>query len=261
MKVTLVIPIYNELDHLDTFLAQVDRASFGIPKELVFVDDCSTDGSGELLERYHFKSEIQRIRHSTNHGKGTALQAGIAAATGTIICIQDADNEYDLEDLARLIVPIINDKADVVYGSRFRQSTHTVHRTFHYLGNRFLTLLSNLFSGLYLTDMETCYKVFRADLIKNFRLESRRFGFEPEVTAKIARLRLRVLEYPISYYPRARIDGKKISWRDGVAAIWHIIRFNLLVSDAACFTEQLPARYIHAPGMPRQTLIGRDSVA
>jgi glycosyltransferase involved in cell wall biosynthesis len=261
MKVTLVIPIYNELDHLETFLAQVDRASFGIPKELVFVDDCSTDGSRELLERYPFKSEIQRIRHDTNHGKGTALQAGIAAATGTIICIQDADNEYDLEDLARLIVPIVNEKADVVYGSRFRGSTHTVHRTFHYLANRFLTLLSNLFSGLYLTDMETCYKVFRADLIKNFRLESRRFGFEPEVTAKIARLRLRVLEYPISYYPRARIDGKKISWRDGVAAVWHIIRFNLFVPNADCFTEELPARYIHAPGMPRQTLIGRDSVA
>ena len=109
--------------------------------------------------------------------------------------------------------------------------------------------------------METCYKVFRADLIKNFRLESRRFGFEPEVTAKISRLRLRVLEHPISYYPRARIDGKKISWRDGVAAVWHIIRFNLLVSDADCFTDQLPARYIHAPGRPRQTLLDRDSVA
>lgn len=261
MKVTLVIPIYNELDHLDTFLAQVDRASFDIPKELVFVDDCSTDGSRELLERYPFKSEVVRIRHDTNHGKGAALKMGIAAATGTIICIQDADNEYDLDDLARLIVPIMNDKADVVYGSRFRQSTHTVHRTFHYIANRLLTLLSNLFSGLYLTDMETCYKVFRADLIKNFRLESRRFGFEPEVTAKIARLRLRVLEYPISYYPRARIDGKKISWRDGVAAVWHVIRFNLLVADADCFTDDLPARYIHAPGMPRQTMIGRDSVA
>lgn len=260
-KLSLIIPIYNEAEHLDTFLPRVDGADFDVSKELVFVDDCSTDGSGKILEQYPFRSTVVLLRHARNQGKGSALQTGIAAATGTVICVQDADLEYDMGDLVRLIEPILGEQADVVYGSRFRKSTNTVHRTFHYLANRMLTFLSNVFSGLYLTDMETCYKVFRADLIKNFRLQSCRFGFEPEVTAKVARLRVRILEYPISYYPRSRHEGKKISWLDGVAAIWHIIRFNTLVLDADCFTADLPERYLPGRRAAARTLRKLDSVA
>lgn len=216
----------------------------GGERELVFVDDCSRDKSYEILKNHPFKSQVQILRNEVNRGKGASLHRGIDAATGEIIAIQDADFEYDARELKELLDRVRINKADVVYGSRFKKSSYAVHRTFHYMVNRILTLMSNALSGLYLTDMETCYKVFRADIIKNIQLESARFGFEPEITAKIARLKVRVEELPISYHPRSYLEGKKITWKDGVAAIKHIIYFNLFVSHKTYFKEGLPSKYI-----------------
>lgn len=245
---SLVIPIYNESDHLARFLEQIDALALPLAKELVFIDDCSTDGSAAILDAFQFKSRVVRLKHPVNQGKGAALRRGIEAASGTFIGIQDADFEYEPTDIPSLVQPLISGRADVVYGSRFSRSGHQVHRTLHYLVNRILTMLSNLLSGLYLSDMETCYKFFRADVIKNVLLESDRFGFEPEVTAKIARLKLRVMEFPISYFPRNYIEGKKITWKDGIAAVRHIFYFNLLVPHDRCFRSGLPQRYIPKGG-------------
>jgi glycosyltransferase involved in cell wall biosynthesis len=222
LKLSLIVPVYNEARHLKAFLQRIDGCPLPIEKELVIVDDCSTD---------------------VNQGKGTATHTGIARCTGDFIGVQDADFEYDPKDIPALLAPLIEDRADVVYGSRFRASGVQVHRTYHFLVNRFLTLLSNLCSGLYLTDMETCYKFFRADLLKNIVLESRRFGFEPEITAKLARLRLRVQELPISYYPRNYLHGKKITWKDGIAAVRHILYYNFWVKESQCFAPTLPEKY------------------
>lgn len=244
MKVSLIVPIYNEAEHLESFLRALDAIDLGVPTELVFVDDASRDGSSEILRAFRFVKPHVVIQHPENRGKGAALATGIARSSGDIVGIQDADFEYDLSDVPRLIEPLLTGKADVVYGSRFRKDSTQVHRTFHYLVNRGLTLLSNLLSGLYVSDMETCYKFFRADILKNIKLESKRFGFEPEVTAKISRLKCRIMELPISYYPRSYIDGKKITWRDGVAAVFHIARFNLFRSMEACFEPTIPQRYV-----------------
>jgi glycosyltransferase involved in cell wall biosynthesis len=243
MKVSLIIPVYNEASHLERFLQGVDALELGIPKELVIVDDCSRDGSRDILKAFAFRSETQLHFQEQNQGKGAALQLGFRAATGDIIVVQDADFEYDTGDLPALLRPVIQNQADVVYGSRFRKSGTQVHRTFHYLINRLLTLLSNFASGLYLSDMETCYKVFRAEIIRNLVLESKRFGFEPEVTAKIARLKVRVEELPIRYFPRNYLEGKKINWKDGVAALWHILRFNYFAKDEDRFLPSMPAKY------------------
>lgn len=248
MKVSLLIPIYNEAQHLQQFLQAIDQLQLAIAKELVFVDDCSTDGSKDILLNFSFKSEHQIIYHEVNQGKGSAIRTALAAATGDLIGVQDADFEYDTNDLPALLAPLIEGKADVVYGSRFKKSGPQVHRTFHYLINRFLTALSNLCCGLYLTDMETCYKFFKRDIIKNIRLESCRFGFEPEVTAKIARLRLRMFELPISYYPRNYLQGKKISWKDGVAAIRHIIFYSLIAKPDDYLSKSLPEKYLPKGG-------------
>ncbi len=244
MKLSLVIPVFNEVDHLEKFLELIDGIKFSIEKELVLVDDCSTDGSREILKNYQFKSEHILIEQKTNSGKGAALVTGIEKASGDIIGIQDADFEYDPSDITTLLLPLIEGKADVVYGSRFKATAPQVHRTVHYLVNRLLTILSNLLSGLYLSDMETCYKFFKSDVIKNIKLEASRFGFEPEVTAKIARLKLRVQELPVSYFPRNYLEGKKITWKDGVAAIRHIIYFNLFANHKDCFKNSLPQSYI-----------------
>jgi glycosyltransferase involved in cell wall biosynthesis len=227
-KISLVIPVFNEAPHLAELLAALDRVRLPLPCELVIVNDGSTDESSRIIRQFPFTSDVQIIDQPANLGKGAAVAAGIVRATGDIIGIQDADFEYRFDEIGRLIEPIIAGRADVVYGSRFSPGTPSASRGIHYLANRLLTCLSNLCSGLRLTDMETCYKFFKADIIKNVRLESQRYGFEPEVTAKIARLRLRLVELPISYAPRGRVDGKKIGWRDGVAAIWHILYFNLL---------------------------------
>lgn len=243
-KISLVVPIYNEARHLESFLRQLDQLDIGVPKELVFVDDCSKDESRAILDRFPFRSEHKIIHQPVNGGKGAALRTGIENASGAFIGIQDADFEYDMTDIAQLVSPLIADQCDIVYGSRFKKNASQVHRTFHYLINRFLTILSNALCGLYLTDMETCYKFFRADVIKNIQLTSDRFGFEPEVTAKIARLNVRVREYPISYHPRTYIEGKKITWKDGIAAIWHIVFFNLVASKKDFFKKTMDAKLI-----------------
>ena len=242
-KLSIIIPVYNEGDHLAEFLQRVDVLDLGIQKELIIIDDCSRDNSKDIVKSFPFTSKYLLIEKVKNEGKGSALRAGIQAATGTIIGIQDADFEYDMADLPRIIAPIMGGHADVVYGSRYKNST-LVHRTFHYLINKVLTTFSNLASGLYLSDMETCYKFFKADVIKPMTLETNRFGFEPEVTAKLARLKLRLAEVPISYFPRNYIEGKKITWKDGIAALGHIFRFNFMTPWNKCFTESLDKRYI-----------------
>jgi glycosyltransferase involved in cell wall biosynthesis len=240
LKVSLIIPVYNEELHLKRFLAEVDRCDLGIPKELVIIDDCSVDQSREIVENFSFHSEVKFVSTRSNCGKGAAIRTGIEMATGNIIGIQDADFEYSLKDIPKILDPILRGEADVVYGSRFKKSHYQVHRTYHYLVNRFLTILNNLLSGLYLTDMETCYKFFRADILKSIHLEADRFGFEPEITAKVARLKVRLMEVPISYFPRTYLEGKKITWRDGIAAIRHIIVFNLLRSPRKMFKSSMP---------------------
>ena len=242
-KISLIIPVFNEAPHLAKLLAAIDCVRLPRPCELVIVNDGSADQSSQILRQFPFKNDVLIIDQPANRGKGAAVAAGIARATGTVIGIQDADFEYDFNEIARLVEPIITGQADVVYGSRFTPGTPSPSRGIHYLANRILTCLSNLCSGLRLTDMETCYKFFRADVIKNVRLESRRYGFEPEVTAKIAHLDVRLVELPISYAPRSRGDGKKIGWRDGVAAIWHILYFNLLARRTGWFGKDLPTAF------------------
>lgn len=244
-KISLIIPVFNEAPHLARLLAAIDRVHLPLPCELVIVNDGSADGSSQIIRQFPFKNDAVIIDQPANRGKGAAVAAGIARATGTIVGIQDADFEYQFDDIARLVEPIISGRADVVYGSRFKQELPSAYRRTHRLANRALTLLSNLASGLRLTDMETCYKFFRADVIKNIRFQSRRYGFEPEVTAKIARLNVRLVELPISYSPRGRGEGKKITWRDGVAAIWHILYFNLLARRTGWFGKDLPTAFRH----------------
>ncbi len=244
---SLIVPIYNEAGHLKKFLEHIDKLSLGaeIQKEIVFIDDASKDDSLNILKNYSFSTEkIQIHSQNENQGKGAALHRGFEEATGDFIVVQDADFEYDSDDLHTLLRPLLAGKADVVYGSRFKKSGTQVHRTFHYLINRFLTMTSNALSGLYLTDMETCYKLFRSEIIKNINLESKRFGFEPEITAKVARLKLRVQEYGISYYPRNYMEGKKITWKDGVAALWHIVYFNVFANQNNFFKPSMPTKYI-----------------
>ncbi|EMY69363.1 glycosyltransferase family 2 protein [Leptospira vanthielii] len=243
-KTSLIIPIYNEAGHLLEFLEKVDALALPTKKELVFIDDASRDNSLEILQKYRFRSEHKILTQGKNQGKGAALHRGISEASGNIIIVQDADFEYDMDEIPMLIEPIAKGKADVVFGSRFKKDGRQVHRTFHYLINRILTILSNILSGLYLTDMETCYKAFRAEIIQNISLESKRFGFEPEITAKVARLKVKVQEFPISYYPRNYLEGKKITWKDGIAALRHIIFFNMFANKREFFSKSLPEKYI-----------------
>jgi glycosyltransferase involved in cell wall biosynthesis len=240
-KLTLVIPVYNEEKNLEPLLRILGEIHWPLRMEFLFVDDCSVDRSVEILEGLTTTyPEIRVIKKSRNEGKGSAVARGIAEASGEIIAIQDADLEYDPRDLLHLIQPIINNRADVVYGSRFRRDGHQVHRTYHRWINVFLTHVSNWCSGISLTDMESCYKVFRADVLKRFRLQTKRFGFEPEITAYVAKFPLRLQEFPVSYFPRTYLQGKKIGWKDGIAALWHIFRFNFLVSATECL---LPERH------------------
>jgi len=220
MKLSVVIPAYNEVRTIRDVLAKVRAAPFD--KEIVVVDDGSRDGTREFLASLK-DADVVVVLQPANAGKGAALRAGFQRATGDVVIIQDADLEYDPIDYPRLVQPILDDKADVVYGSRFGGETHRVLFFWHYVGNRFLTTLSNMFTNLNLTDMETGYKVFRRSCLSRLTLRSNRFGFEPEVTAKIARLQCRVYEVSISYHGRGYDAGKKITWKDGIAAIGCIV--------------------------------------
>jgi glycosyltransferase involved in cell wall biosynthesis len=228
MKLSVVIPVYNEAE---TIAAVVDRVRrVPIEKEIVAVDDCSTDATrARLAELAARGDDLRVILHDRNRGKGAALRTGFDAATGDVVIIQDADLEYDPFDYPRLLAPIVEGRADVVYGSRFAGGeSHRVLYFWHSLGNRFLTLLSNMCTDLNLTDMETCYKVFRREVLDRIRIEENRFGFEPEVTAKVARLRVRIYEVGVSYAGRTYEEGKKIGWKDGVRAVWCILKYNFL---------------------------------
>lgn len=224
---SVVIPVFNEEATLASVLRTV--ASQPCVREIICVDDCSTDRSWSVLrDAVASEPRLKTARHETNRGKGAALRTGIALATSPIVIIQDADLEYDPLEYPRMLDPILSDRADVVFGSRFVGSeAHRVLYFWHSVGNKFLTLLSNMFTNLNLTDMETCYKAFRRDVIQSVQIEEDRFGFEPEITAKVARLGVRIYEVAISYHGRTYAEGKKISWKDGVSALRCILKYGL----------------------------------
>jgi glycosyltransferase involved in cell wall biosynthesis len=222
---TVIVAVFNERDTVKAALETVIASPYR--KEIIVVDDGSTDGTREILQGVKHP-DVRVFLHEKNSGKGKAIQTGFAHATGDIVLIQDADLEYDPSEYPSLLQPILIGRADVVYGSRF--AGHGAHRVlyfWHYAGNRFLTLLSNIFTDLNLTDMECCYKVFAKKALEGITIEENRFGFEPEITAKIARKKLRIYEVPISYYGRTYEEGKKIGWKDGVRAVWCILKYNI----------------------------------
>jgi len=223
---TVIVPVFNEAATVDGLLAAVLATAY--PKQVIVVDDGSTDGTREKLAAVN-APQVTVLFHDQNSGKGAAIRTGLAHASGDVVLIQDADLEYDPRDYPHLLQPIVEGKADVVFGSRF--AGHGAHRVlyfWHYVGNRFLTLLSNIFTNINLTDMECCYKVFTRKALEGVTVEQNRFGFEPEITAKMARRKLRLYEVPVSYYGRTYDEGKKIGWKDGVQALWCILRYNLL---------------------------------
>ena len=232
MKLSVLIPVYNEVETLEEAIRRV--RSVRLPKEIIAVDDGSTDGSRELLMRLSKEgkpekdplNDLKVFLQPYNQGKGAAIKSGLSHVTGEIVIIQDADLEYDPQDYMRLLDPILAGKADVVYGTRFYGGgPHRVLFFWHYVGNQILTLLSNIITNLNLSDMEVGYKVFRTEVLKNVDLKSKRFGFEPEITVKVAKRQCRVYEVPISYYGRTYAEGKKITWKDGIAAFYFLVRY------------------------------------
>jgi len=224
MKLSVIIPVFNEKKTIEEIIRRVQAAEVGLEKEIIVVDDASEDGTRQILENLNHPN-VKICFHSKNQGKGAALRTGFSKAKGDIILIQDADLEYDPKDYPVLLESLLNGRADVVYGSRFLGGPHRVFFFWHYVGNKLLTTLSNMFSNLNLSDMETCYKVFKKELLNRITLKSKRFGIEPEITIKFAKLKCKIYEVPISYSGRDYSEGKKIGWKDGVAAIFHVIRF------------------------------------
>jgi glycosyltransferase involved in cell wall biosynthesis len=248
MLVSIVIPAYNELNTLPLILKKIEETPYD--KEIIIVDDGSRDGTREwICSEFAIRNSapgvqkgkrgkpdiadgyaknVKVVFHKKNRGKGGAVWTGIQAAIGDVVIIQDADLEYDPGDYSKLLEPIVEDKADVVYGSRFLGGPHKVHYFWHYVNNKMITLVSNMFTNLNLSDMETCYKAFRREVLEGITIESKRFGFEPEITAKMAKKGVRMFEVPISYYGRSRKEGKKITWKDGIKAVFTIIKYNIL---------------------------------
>jgi glycosyltransferase involved in cell wall biosynthesis len=228
IKLSVVVPVFNERNTIEEILTRIQAVD--VEKEIILVDDASTDGTREFLQglRDQASSDGMTILfHEKNKGKGAALQSGFQHVTGDLVVIQDADLEYDPREYGSLMQPILEGRADVVYGSRFLGGPHRVLFFWHYLGNRFLTFVCNMFSNLNLSDMETGYKMFRSEVLDNLELKSRRFGFEPEFTVKVSKRRYRVYEVPISYGGRTYAEGKKITWKDGLAALYFIVRFRI----------------------------------
>ncbi len=223
--ISVIIPVFNEVKTVKELVKRVQ--SVDLKKEIIIVDDASTDGTREVLNELTREQGITVLFHQSNQGKGAALRTAFKEVKGEIVIIQDADLEYDPFEYSKLIRPIMEGKADVVYGSRFLGGPHRVLLFWHYVGNKILTLFSNMFTNLNLTDMETCYKVFKTSLLKEFTIESNRFGVEPEITTKLARLKCRIYEVDISYSGRDYTEGKKINWKDGIAAFYWIVKFNL----------------------------------
>jgi glycosyltransferase involved in cell wall biosynthesis len=227
LVLSVLMPVYNERDTIELILDQVRAVP--VQKQIICVDDCSSDGTREILQRFEAAGRIDKLlRHDVNRGKGAAIRTALAASTGGIVIVQDADLEYDPADWPTLLEPILDGRADAVFGSRFLGGPHRVLYYWHSVGNRALTTFSNMFTNLNLTDMETCYKAMKGDVARALRLTSDRFGFEPEVTARLAQAKARIFEVPISYSGRTYAEGKKIGWKDGIAAISHIVKYNLL---------------------------------
>jgi glycosyltransferase involved in cell wall biosynthesis len=226
MRLSIVIPAYNEQATLEEIVQRVERVP--VDKEIIVVDDASTDGTAQVAERLADSGRIRYFRHAQNQGKGAALRTGFAQALGDMVVVQDADLEYDPNEIPRLMEPILADKADVVFGSRFSGGeSHRVLYFWHSVANRMLTLASNMATDLNLTDMETCYKLFRREVLQQITIEEDRFGFEPEITAKVAKAGCRIYEIGISYSGRTYAEGKKIGWRDGARALWCILKYNV----------------------------------
>lgn len=227
MRVSVVIPCYNEEKTILDLVSRVKRVDVDL-QEIIVIDDCSTDGTPGQLEHLRDDPQVRLLRHEVNQGKGAALRTGFAQASGDVVIIQDADLEYDPREYPILLQPILDGKADVVFGSRFMGGRpHRVVYFWHMLGNQFLTLCSNMLTNINLSDMETCFKVFKRDILRGIAIEENRFGFEPEITAKVARLKCRIFEVGISYNGRTYEEGKKIGWKDGVRALYAIIKYNL----------------------------------